>query len=59
MERESFKEYSEAVVVKKELCAMKSCFKELYMFLSMGSVISAEPNKQSVKEISSSRGTLQ
>ena len=30
MERESFKEYSEAAIVEKEkLYAMKSCFKEL------------------------------
>ena len=31
MERDSFKEYSEAAIVEKEeLLAMKSCFKELH-----------------------------
>ena len=51
MERESFKEYSEATITgKTELYAMKSCFEELHTFLSIGGDISAEPNKQSVKE---------
>ena len=59
MERKSFKEYSEgAIVEKKELYAIKSCFEELHMFLSVGCDISAGPNKQSVKEFSSSQGTL-
>ena len=60
MERESFKEYSEAAIVEKEeLYAMKSCFEELHTFLSMGGDIPSEPNtEQSVKEFSSSRGTL-
>ena len=58
MERESFKEYSEAGK-NKELYAMKSCFEELHTFLSMGGDISLEPNtEKSVKEFSSSRGTL-
>ena len=43
MERESFKEYSEAAMVKKEeLHAIKSCFEELYTFLSMRGDISWE-----------------
>ena len=51
MERESFKEYSEAAIVEKK---MKSCFRRaLYIFI-IGGDISAELNKQSVKEISSS-----
>ena len=61
LERESFKEYSEAAIVEKEeLYAMKSCFEELYTFLSKGAIFFrslTEPNKQSVKEFSSSRGT--
>ena len=36
MERKTFKEYSEAALEKEELYAMKSCFKELHTFLSMG-----------------------
>ena len=36
MERESFKEYPDAALVEKEgLQAMKSCFEELYLFMSM------------------------
>ena len=60
MEKVSFKEYSEATIAEKEeLYAMKSCFEELHTFLSMEGDVSSEPNtKQSVKEFSSSRGTL-
>ena len=37
MERENFKEYSEAPIVEKEeLDAMKTCFEELLTFLSVG-----------------------
>ena len=42
MERESFKEYSEAAIVEKEKhYAIKSCFEELHMFLSLGGNISS------------------
>ena len=61
MERESFKEYSEAAIVEKEeLYAMKTCFEKLHTFLSTGAMFFrslTEPNKRSVKEFSSSRGT--
>ena len=37
MERESFKEYSEAAIVeRKKLFVMKSCFEELYPFFING-----------------------
>ena len=42
MERESFKEYSEALIVEnEELKAMKSCFDELHTFLSLWGDISS------------------
>ena len=43
MERESFKECSEATIVEKEeFYAIKTCFKKLYTFLSMRGDISSE-----------------
>ena len=42
MERESFKEYSEAAIVEKEeLRAITSCFEEPHTFLSMWDDISS------------------
>ena len=60
MERESFKEDSEAAIVKirRALCDDIMRRGASHVLLSMGGDISSEPNKQSVKEFSSSRRTL-
>lgn len=49
MARKSFKEYSEAAMVEKEeLQALKSCFEELHMLISMrGDISSSEVSQRS------------
>ena len=53
MERESFKEYSEAAIVGRKKSSMKLCFEELYISINGGRHFcrTEQPREFTVKEI--------